>query len=750
MGRLSWEGWQRHGQMEEIGVKASALRECLFPNLTDHEIAQVLSRGCDRQASLDEVAGSSVAWRDAPATLPHHPARVDPKALFLGPRAENADFMEQLLLEVFRDYVHWRRSFHPEDRAAIREEDGNSPAFKRFMAGFQVELRLLLDALQADVPFHSPRYMGHMLSDVSLPAFIGYFAALLHNPNNVSWEVSPVTTLMEIEASRHLAKMIGFGRTPQELSLTWGHITSGGTVANVESLWVAKALKFLPICVRGAARELGLEGLTAGVQGKNIEDLTPWDLVNLAPVEALDLRERLIKLHVERHCEAPVEETLNRVKESLKRHDILSLGDHAFFERWKGRDALRPATLCVPQSLHYSWVKGPALVGIGARQTTLIPVDSSYRMDTKALRKALESALRERRPVIAVVGVLGSTEEGAVDPMDEIAAIRDEFARRGLSFFLHCDAAYGGYMAACFRTPAGALRERADMAAEYGGWPSNGTYRSFAALSQVDSLTVDPHKLGFVPYPAGVVLFRDTRMKDLISQEAAYALGGSMERRPGEVYIGKYILEGSKPGAAASAVYLAHRVVSTDCQGYGVLLGQTIRIARTLHGRLLDLSKAIQDEFTVMPLYRPDLNVVSYLFNPVGNRRLDVLNRFNMALFRALTIDPARPATSRPFIVSHAELTHSIYGSEGLGRFLENMGIPGHLFVSSSRLPGSEGGGNEGRDDKVVVLRTACMNLFSLEEITEGKDYIGFFMESLPAVLRRVAEEMKSRADTMQ
>ena len=40
-------------------------------------------------------------------------APVDLASIFLGPKGENADVFERLLLEAFRDHVFWRRNFHP-------------------------------------------------------------------------------------------------------------------------------------------------------------------------------------------------------------------------------------------------------------------------------------------------------------------------------------------------------------------------------------------------------------------------------------------------------------------------------------------------------------------------------------------------------------------------------------------------------------------------------------------------------------
>ena len=675
---------------------------------------------------------------------PLRPPRVDPKALFLGPKAENADLVERLLLKVYRDYAFWRRNFHPEDQVVIQPEDQRKPAYEEFVSRFERELFTLLGELKAGIPFYSPRYIGHMLADVSLPALVGYIATMLYNPNNVSWEASPVTTLLEVEVGRDLARMLGFGSTAKELAGTWGHITSGGTLANIESMWVAKAVKFLPIAVRHAAADLGMTGLTIGSDRNELQRCTAWDLVNLTPGESLDLKEQMVLSYVKQHRQLPDAEALAQASARLKRHDILSLGDHAFFSRLTGEDALQPGIIFAPRTIHYSWVKGPGALGIGAQQVVSIPVNADYRIDIGWLRRALARALAKKTPVIAVVGVAGTTEEGAVDPIDELIELREEFAERGLSFSLHCDAAYGGYLAACFRSTEGNFREHADMQREYAGWPSADVYRSCAALKDVDSITVDPHKLGFIPYPAGAIVFRDGRVKDLVAQEAAYALGGRTVRQPGEIYIGKYILEGSKPGAAAAATFLSHRVVPLDENGYGAVLGQTMRIARTFHDRILQHAEVIQDEFTFQPLNLPDTNILNYAFNPRGNDRLDIMNRFNLALYRELHIDPTSPVQSRHFIVSHAELSYDIYGPSALQTFLlDAMGIQGEYFVPPAELAQRRAAGDLGYDDVVVCLRTTLMNPFILEPVKGDKDYVQLFLETLLPLLRKVRRTME-------
>jgi glutamate/tyrosine decarboxylase-like PLP-dependent enzyme/anti-sigma regulatory factor (Ser/Thr protein kinase) len=581
-----------------------------------------------------------------------------------------------------------------------------------------------------------------MLADTSLPALVGYFATMLYNPNNIAWEGSPVTTSIEIQVGRELSKMLGFGTTPEELAGTWGHITSGGTLANLEAIWIAKAVKFLPIAVRRAAVDLEVTGLTVSPTGKSIEQMTAWELVNLLPVEALDLKDKFVLQFVKKHPELTADKALTQATEYLKQHTILSLGDHSFFSGLPSKQAFKPGVILVPQTMHYSWIKLPGAIGIGSRKVVPIPVDANYRMDTSQLHQKLEWASKEQIPVIAVVCVVGATEEGAVDPVNELVSLRQEFTARGLSFFIHCDAAYGGYFTACFRSKDGLFRNLEKMQQEYAGWPKKDVYDSYNALKDVDSVTIDPHKLGFVPYPAGAIVFRDGRVKELVAQEAAYVLGSRSATQQEVIHIGKYILEGSKPGAAAAATFLSHRVVPLNETGYGAVLGQLIRITRIFYDRIQAFANTIRDEFILQLLVSPDTNILVYAFNPTKNDRLDVMNRFSQALYRELAIDPSRPVQTRRFIVSHTELSHENYNPSVLQSFLELMGVRRDFLVSPFELSDKRDAGLAGYDDVVTVFRTTLMNPFTLEPVHGDKDYIHLFLETLLPLLRKVQQTL--------
>src|SRR3546814_7125892 len=90
---------------------------------------------------------------------------------------------------------------------------------------------LLSAALKRSVPFHSPRYLGHMVSDLLLPGLLAQIVTLPYNPNNVVGEASPVTLDMEISAGLQLARMLGYRADENRADCAFGYLTSGGTTA---------------------------------------------------------------------------------------------------------------------------------------------------------------------------------------------------------------------------------------------------------------------------------------------------------------------------------------------------------------------------------------------------------------------------------------------------------------------------------------------------------------------------------------
>ena len=74
------------------------------------------------------------------------------------------------------------------------------------------------------------------------------------------------------------------------------------------------------------------------------------------------------------------------------------------------------------------------------------------------------------------------------------------------------------------------------------------------ALKHCDTITCDPHKSGFCPYPAGAICYRDKNLNNFLN------LSSGVLYYHGDSNLGDVGVEGSKPGAAASGVLLANKV----------------------------------------------------------------------------------------------------------------------------------------------------------------------------------------------
>ena len=90
--------------------------------------------------------------------------------------------------------------------------------------------------LEGNYPFHHPQYAGQMLKPPHPLAWIAYAMTMTVNPNNHALDGGPPTSEMEKEAVAKLAEMVGYDNSPL------GHLTSGGTIANLEALFVAREI----------------------------------------------------------------------------------------------------------------------------------------------------------------------------------------------------------------------------------------------------------------------------------------------------------------------------------------------------------------------------------------------------------------------------------------------------------------------------------------------------------------------------
>jgi glutamate/tyrosine decarboxylase-like PLP-dependent enzyme len=621
---------------------------------------------------------------------------------FLGPKGENEQLLKELLDSALQSHLHWRRSYHPEDPSPIVAGDWPLRGGTE-RAELRAEFGSLLQQLRESVPFFSGRYNGHMLSEQTIAAQAAYFAAMLYNPNNVSGEVAPVTTRLEGEVAHQLAEMIGYD--PRRC---WGHLTSGGTIANFEALWIARNVFYYPVSASLAARTLGVDVSASLPDGSlaMLSELDLWQLLNIRPRCALDLWEKL-------WLAAP----RPAVESALKSHSLATLGYQDYSRQLSVEygDPLPAGVVLAAGTSHYSWAKIVAALGVGSNQLVFVPVDAECRMDPDALWREIESLTSRRVPIMACVSSCGTTEEGAVDDLERIVAVRARAERElGVTFHIHSDACYGGYAASLTRAPDGSRHTAAEIRGVCGGghWPSDQWVRSICALANADSVSIDPHKLGYVPYPAGAFLLKDRRGRELVATDPPYLAVASSHVDREQPVLGRFIFEGSKPGASAAAVWLSHKAIPLNSEGHGRIIASTLKAARELHAMLgsVDFSP-----FRIVRLPEPDLNIVCFLVHHPSLTTLSGINAFNEMIYGELSPGPQMCA---PYMITRTKLASPAY--DGV---LEPL-----LSLLGKKAESDRGAIEQG----LTVLRATVMNPFSVEA---NPDYL----QGLTDAVRRAA-----------
>lgn len=145
----------------------------------------------------------------------------------------------------------------------------------------------------------------------------------------------------------------------------------------------------------------------------------------------------------------------------------------------KGLRNAADGVMYASEQVHMAVPKAVALLGLGRESLRYIPCDNAYRMIPSKLEEAIRNDHEHGRIPIAIVASAGTVNTGAIDPLEEIAAI----ARR-YDAWLHIDGAYGAL---------------AFLAAP----------QLFRGMDQADSLSLDPHKWLYQPLDCGCLLYRD-------------------------------------------------------------------------------------------------------------------------------------------------------------------------------------------------------------------------------------------------
>lgn len=160
---------------------------------------------------------------------------------------------------------------------------------------------------------------------------------------------------------------------------------------------------------------------------------------------------------------------------------VASLTGLAAARHIKLNDHTDKTTIYFSAETHSSVERALFILGFKKEQYRIIPVDKEFRIDMTALRAEISKDRQAGLQPFCIIGNAGTTNTGAVDPLDQLAAICEQE-----SIWFHIDAAYGG-----------------------GGLLSTTERHRFNGIESADSIALDPHKWLFQPYECGCTLVKD-------------------------------------------------------------------------------------------------------------------------------------------------------------------------------------------------------------------------------------------------
>ncbi len=276
---------------------------------------------------------------------------------FLGPKGEQRKFFQDMIELINNDMIFWRRNFHPKDSPTIPYSNLTSNVSQSFQDHFMQSLIQLLADLKTDLPFFSPRYIAHMTGDMTLPGIVGYYAGLLYHSNNVSAEASSATLKYELSVARDFSHLFGY-----DTENSFGHITSGGTVANLESVFYFKATRFIPAI-------MGLAIKSEKLPWPSFLNSDIWTLLNI-PLENLPS----LIANFQKYCS----EHKRSFSQLINTYSLATLGDQTFWAEVKNyfKQEIGRPVIIVPANAHYCWSKASHIFGIGRKQCLQVQMNS--------------------------------------------------------------------------------------------------------------------------------------------------------------------------------------------------------------------------------------------------------------------------------------------------------------------------------------------------------------------------------------
>ncbi|MEM9824258.1 MAG: aminotransferase class V-fold PLP-dependent enzyme [Bacteroidota bacterium] len=264
--------------------------------------------------------------------------------------------------------------------------------------------------------------------------------------------------------------------------------------------------------------------------------------------------------------------------------------------------AVEKAVIYLTHQAHHSVQKAIRIAGLDDAQLSYIDTDERFRLDIHHLQAQITADKKAGLRPFLVIAAAGTTDVGAIDPLNEVAAIAEKE-----NLWFHVDAAYGG---------AFILTEEIKPA--------------YQGIERADSITIDPHKGLFIPYGSGAVLIKDV---EALKKSHYYFAN----------YMQDALMDDAEPSPADLSPELSKHFrglrMWLPLQLYGVApfraaLSEKIWLCRYFYEEVQKIG------FEVGPY--PELSVTIYRYVP----QTGDANDFNAALVRAMRADGSVYLTS--------------------------------------------------------------------------------------------------------
>lgn len=215
--------------------------------------------------------------------------------------------------------------------------------------------------------------------------------------------------------------------------------------------------------------------------------------------------------------------------------------------------------IIIPESAHFSFKKAADMLNL---KIVEVELDENYKIDVNSLKKVISDK------TVAIVAIAGTTELGLIDPIEEISKIAHEN-----NIYFHVDAAFGGFSIPFLRNLGYDL-----------------PVFDFS-LPGVCSITVDPHKMGLAPIPAGGIIFRKEEYLEVMAVDSPYLTVKTQST-----------IVGTRLGASSAATYAIMKYFGR--QGYCRLANEMMENTKFLYDGLMELGYEV--------VCKPELNIVAF------------------------------------------------------------------------------------------------------------------------------------------